>query len=161
MLFSDNLAARFSMPLQKNSLALQMADLTYQLLDNCQQKLEYIADKLGLSLSEFKCIRAFHGDADLSVKEIAKRMGLTSSRLTRILDGMFEKKIVTRDFDPDDRRVIRVRLTERGKTIAKRLNVDNQTIHEEILHHIPIKSQQDVVRALENLAQAMNDWKKK
>lgn len=142
------------------TMVRRMADLTYQLLENSREKLESIAEGLDLSLSEFKCLRAFRNDLDLSVKEIVRRMDLSSSRLTRIIDGLVGKKMMTRDFDSSDRRSIRVSLTAKGKEVTKKLNAGYLSIHRQILQHIPEKSRADVIRALDDLSQAMSAWKK-
>lgn len=140
------------------SLAVKMADLTYSLLENCQEKQEYIAEQLNISISEFKCLRSFHQDSVLSVKEIAGRMGLTSSRLTRIIDGLVEKKFVTRDINAHDRRLMDVALTESGATVAFQLDKDYTKLHSQILSNIDPASREAVIFALENLSAAMQSW---
>ena len=135
-----------------------MADLTYSLLENCQEKQEYIARQLNISVSEFKCLRSFHSDTVLAVKDIAARMNLTSSRLTRIIDGLVLKEFVTRDINPQDRRLMDVRLTEKGKGVAQQLDKDYTLLHEQILSNIDPDSRSAVITALENLSVAMNAW---
>jgi len=139
-------------------LAVRMADLTFNLLENCQEKQEFIAEKLNLSVSEFRCLRSFHNDSVLSVKETAARMNLTSSRLTRIIDGLVEKGFVTRNLNVDDRRVMDVALTAEGESVSKRLNKDYTELHEEILGNISPESRDAVIQALDKLSLAMNKW---
>ncbi len=141
-------------------LAERMADLTYKLLENCTEKQEFIAEKLQLSLSEFRCLRSFNTDTTLSVKELASRMNLTSSRLTRIIDGLAEKQFVTRTINGRDRRVMDVTLTKEGLSVTRRLNQDYVAIHEQILGNIPANSRPAVIRALDDLSNAMTAWAK-
>lgn len=140
-------------------LAMRMADLTYELLHNCSEKLEYLAETLGLALSEFKCLRAFHRETSLSVKDIACRMNLTSSRLTRIVDGLEEKGLVRREIHRDDRRVIHVVLTEKGLEATKVMVRETTDMHASILQNIEPTSRQAVITALEQLATALGAWK--
>jgi len=147
------------MPSSKDiDLAQRMADLTYKLLENCTEKQEYIAEKLNLSLSEFRCLRIFADDTTLSVKELATRMNLTSSRLTRIIDGLVDKDFVTRTINTHDRRVMDVSLTRDGRDVAQRLNSDYVSLHQDILASIPASSRTAVIRALDELSLAMNAW---
>ena len=143
---------------RNESLAEKMADLTYKLLENCQEKQEYIAQQMNISVSEFKCLRSFRSDPVLSVKEIAQRMNLTSSRLTRIIDGLVLKELVTRDINTSDRRLMDVALTAKGKEISFRLDKDYTHLHQEILANIEKPSRQAVITALENLSRAMSAW---
>ena len=135
-----------------------MADLTFKLLENCQEKQEYISRQMNLSVSEFKCMRAFRDDKVLSVKEIASRMNLTSSRLTRIIDGLVTKNLVSRDLNHQDRRFMDVALTAQGETITRRLNAEYVKIHLDILNHLDHVSRPEVLRALDELYIAMSAW---
>lgn len=142
----------------EHQMAEQMAELTYRLLENCTEKQEYIAEKFHLSLSEFRCLRAFRDDRTLSVKDIAHRMSLTSSRLTRIVDGLVAKRYVTREINAIDRRVMDITLTPEGLSCANSLNCDYVSLHEQILEKIPVGTRQTVIRTLGELAVAMTAW---
>jgi DNA-binding MarR family transcriptional regulator len=139
-------------------LAVKMAELTYRLLEHCQEKQEYIAGKLNVSVSEFKCLRSFRDATILSVKAIAERMSLTSSRLTRIIDGLVEKNLVTRSINTEDRRLMDIELTPEGRNLAQQLNRDYSGVHEQILSNLPPESRRAVIQALEDLAYAMSTW---
>ena len=68
-----------------------LANLTFKLLARCQAKEEWLAKQRGLFQAEFKCLRLFGSEKSLNNKEIAKRMNLSRSRITRVIDGL-EKK---------------------------------------------------------------------
>ena len=138
--------------------AEKMADVTFRLLDQCQEKQERIARSLGLTIAEFRLLRSFRGDADLNVGELARRMELSNSRLTRILDGLVEKQVVTREVSRQDRRVIMVELTVRGREIQKVLTERYLRTHQDILDLLPEGAIDSVIAAMEKLAEAMNEW---
>jgi DNA-binding MarR family transcriptional regulator len=145
----------------KRELAGKMADLTFRMLEDCTLKQEYMAEREGLSISEFRCLHSFQSDHVMNIKEIAHRMGLTSSRLTRILDGLVLKRFVKRTTDKNDRRVINISLTEKGLNLVNLLNGHVLSVHEDILSTIPVAIQNDVINALQHLANAMNTWRQK
>ncbi|MGB2960712.1 MAG: MarR family transcriptional regulator [Bacteroidota bacterium] len=144
----------------KSDLAEKMADLTFSLLEQCQVKQERIAETLGLTVSEFKLLRALKRDKAVPAGELAKRVELSSSRLTRILDGMVKKGIVTRVAAEDDRRVIEVSLTEGGQRIQQTLNEKYVQTHQDILGLLPPGGGESVIVALEKLGEAMQEWVK-
>jgi len=82
-----------------NSTASRLANLTFSLLANCQEKEEHLAELHGLTQSEFRCLRLFGTDESLNNKTIAERMNLSPSRLTRIIDGLVKKKYIRREID--------------------------------------------------------------
>lgn len=138
--------------------AEKMADVTFRLLDQCQEKQDRIARSLGLTVAEFRLLRAFRGDASLSVGDIARRMELSNSRLTRILDGLVEKEVVTREVSRQDRRVILVELSARGQRIQKALTERYLRTHQEILDLLPEGAVDSVIAAMEKLGEAMQEW---
>jgi MarR family transcriptional regulator, 2-MHQ and catechol-resistance regulon repressor len=135
--------------------AEHLADLTLGLVSCCQSKQEEIAERAHLSLSEFKCLRAFRRDTEMSVKDIAHRMSLTSSRLTRIIDGLVKKRFVTRHIDPHDRRIINVRLTKQGETVAKKVTSDCTHVYEQVLGIMQPKDHERIIQAINELAGVM------
>jgi DNA-binding MarR family transcriptional regulator len=135
--------------------AERLADLTLGLVGCCQSKQEEIAVRANLSLSEFKCLRAFRRDTEMSVKDIAHRMNLTSSRLTRIIDGLVKKRFVTRHIDPDDRRIINVRLTKQGEIVARKVSNDCTHVYEQVLGILQHKDHDRIIQAVNELADVM------
>lgn len=55
----------------------------------------------------------------LSVNQITRRLGTSVSKTTRIVDRLEELGLVWRDRWEDDRRVVRVHLTDDGRTMAE------------------------------------------
>lgn len=136
--------------------AERLSDLTLGLVSCCQSKQEEIAERAHLSVSEFKCLRAFRRDTEMSVKDIAHRMNLTSSRLTRIIDGLVKKRFVTRHIDPNDRRIINVRLTKQGETVAKKVTSDCIHVYEQVLGIMNAKEHDRIIQAVNELADVMH-----
>ncbi|MBE0643734.1 MAG: MarR family transcriptional regulator [Bacteroidetes bacterium] len=135
--------------------AERLADLTLGLVGCCQTKQEEIAERAHLSLSEFKCLRAFRHDTEMSVKDIAHRMSLTSSRLTRIIDGLVKKRYVTRHIDPNDRRIVNVRLTKQGEIVARKVTNDCTHVYEQVLGILQQKDHDRIINAINELADVM------
>lgn len=50
----------------------------------------------------------------VKMKELSEHMNITTGSLTVMVDRLIEKKLVERFFLPEDRRVVMVRLTEKG-----------------------------------------------
>ena len=56
----------------------------------------------------------------MKVSEISKLMHVTSPTITQMLKGLEANGLVERHIDPNDRRAVRIALTERGEAIAQR-----------------------------------------
>ena len=142
----------------KDENASKLADLTFKLLANCQEKETRLAEKYGLTQSEFRCLRLFNKDDVLNNKQVAERMNLSPSRLTRIIDGLVNKDYINRQIEPSDRRNMKVELSKRGKIIVQKLNDAYVNIHEEILEDIDKTQHKPLISAMENLLVALQHW---
>jgi len=147
--------------MEKKIQAERMADLTFELLEHCQVKREKMAEMLHLTVAEFKLIRGFRGSETLSVNELAKRVELSSSRLTRIIDGLVAKGLVRREIGLRDRRVMEISLTPKGKKIEAELEEMYVKTHLDILSLLPPGADDSVILAMEKLRDAMKEWVKK
>ena len=144
-----------------NQTAERLADLTFSLLQRCQEKEAWLAEEHGLFQAELKCLRLFGSDESLNNKEIAKRMNLSPSRLTRIVDGLEKKGYMQREINPNDRRNMRVFLSRRGKILTNKLNKAFIDLHSEILQDIDVSQHEPLITAMEHLHLAIEKWLQK
>ena len=141
--------------------AESLADLIFNLLTRCQVKEEWLAAKRGLFQAEFKCLRIFGSDKSLTCKEIANRMNLSRSRITRVIDGLEKKGYMNREIDQTDRRNMRVTLSRRGKIFTTKLNREFTDMHYEILQDIDVSKHESLITTLEHLLTATEKWLQK
>ncbi|MBL7994320.1 MarR family transcriptional regulator [bacterium] len=138
--------------------AVQLAELTFNLLEGCHEKEARLAKKHGLSPAEFRCLRLFGLTEKSSNKKIAERMNLSPSRLSRVLDGLVSKGYMTRKIDEEDRRNMMVSLSRKGVQIVENLNIDYTRIHQEILNNIEQAQHKNLIRGMSSLLTALNKW---
>ena len=147
--------------MSKNKTAERLANLTFSLLEGCQEKEAWLAEQHGLFQAEFKCLRLFGTDESLNNTQISKRMNLSPSRLTRIIDGLVKKGYMQREIDPNDRRNMIVTLSRRGKILTNKLNRAFVEVHQEILQDIDASQHEPLITAMENLHLAIEKWLQK
>ena len=147
--------------METNSTASRLANLTFSLLANCQEKEVHLAELHGLTQAEFRCLRLFGSDESLNNKTIAERMNLSPSRLTRIIDGLVKKRYIRRNIDSNDRRNMKVDLSTKGKALVQQLNKAYVDIHEEILMDIDPSQHEQLIVAMTHLLEALEKWLEK
>ena len=91
--------------------------LRFNLLSH--KRLETDLEKQGLTPPQFYVLATIGYAGGLPFGEIGAKMMVTVSNLTGIVDRLEEKKLVTRERDEHDRRVVRVVLTEKGAKLYK------------------------------------------
>ncbi len=138
--------------------AEKLADLTFQLLASCQEKEDRLAKQYNLNKAEFRCLRNMIEHEYLNNKEIAERMKLSASRLTRIIDGLVRKGYVKREIQPNDRRNMQIYLSEKGIDFVKQLNRAYVNIHTQILSDIDKNQHKPLIEAMTNLLKSVDNW---
>ena len=80
-----------------------------------------IFEELELTLTQVKALIALSG-AELTVKELAERLGLSLPGASRAVDALVERGLLHRREDDVDRRMKRVRCTDAGCRALDRLD---------------------------------------
>ena len=80
-----------------------------------------IFEELELTLTQVKALTALARD-ELTVKELAERLGLSLPGASRAVDALVERGLLHRREDTDDRRMKRVRCTAAGHDALERLD---------------------------------------
>jgi len=150
------------MPDQNNKpYSVELAEITSFLFANCNEKESRHAAKFGLSAVEFRCVRKLFEKVQLTVNQMAQELSLTSSRVTRIIDGLVDKNLVNRVSSKNDRRVFNLSLTSKGEKLAQDSINDHIKIHEEIIKNIPVEDHQSMIEILRKLNEAVKNWLEK
>jgi DNA-binding MarR family transcriptional regulator len=86
-----------------------------------EQVYEQLVGVLGLSVLEWYALRALYREDGLSASRLACEVCRHPSSMTALLDRMEEKHLLRREIDADDRRGIRVYLTDQGRAHQPRV----------------------------------------
>lgn len=73
--------------------------------------------EVSLTPLHFEIMYLLMEESSLPVAEVGKRLILAKAHMTQLVDKLVEKEMVIRETDPNDRRVIRISITEKGKEI--------------------------------------------
>jgi len=74
-----------------------------------------------LSMSQAFAIHELDTDTPLSQRELTERLGLEKSSVSRLAAELERRKIIVRERDPDNRRLYRLRLTDKGRTLHRQM----------------------------------------
>ncbi len=108
-------------------------------------------DSLGITQGEGHILSHLAVSGDTSIAELHRALAHRRSTLTSILDRLAERKFITRESDPNDRRSFIVRLSTKGKTVSARVHRELASIEERALKGITGREFQSVVKVLQTL----------
>jgi len=90
--------------------------------------------------------------------EIAQRICLDGSTITGILDRMENKGLLERQSDPNDRRAIRVVLSDKGRQLEKPLGEVVKASNQRVLDIFTKEEQELFVESLKRVADNISKW---
>jgi DNA-binding MarR family transcriptional regulator len=108
----------------------------------------------GLSVSQCYTLEALEAQGPAAMGELAGRLFLELSSMTRIVDHLVTNRLAKRSEDPRDRRVCRVQITRQGRALVSRIRGELIKEHELMLREIPAESREAVISAMSHLLSA-------
>ncbi|HYB04376.1 MAG TPA: MarR family transcriptional regulator [Nitrososphaerales archaeon] len=75
---------------------------------------------LGICTTEFKILRILHEEGPTPMARLSDATVLTQPAITSFVDKLEDQGLVRRDRDHEDRRVIRIAITRRGRSLFRR-----------------------------------------
>jgi DNA-binding MarR family transcriptional regulator len=96
-------------------------------------------------------LRCLWADDGLTPGEVAKRLGLATSTVTRATARMEASGLLRREPHPRDRRLVRLRLTERGHGLQEVIDQEMDGLTERALSTFGTADRAGVIRALRDI----------
>ncbi|MCR3757673.1 MarR family winged helix-turn-helix transcriptional regulator [Clostridium felsineum] len=138
-----------------------------------------VADKLLLALNQVRKIKFYPKDADgithaemmllvcirkslkidengVKVSQLSKKLRIASPTVTQQINSMEKNGFVQRSMDLNDRRVVRVQLTEKGEEHLKKAEKDFWKFVEELVEYMGNEKSDKFADLLIELADYMN-----
>jgi DNA-binding MarR family transcriptional regulator len=111
-------------PAEKDTAARMAALMHHVFLYDRGNQLRVI-EETGLSITQCKALLELgglgHADEAWQVSDLAELFGVSVPSMSRAVDALVKAKLATRVEDPDDRRVRRVKITAKGKSLVATL----------------------------------------
>ena len=135
-----------------------IAELICELTRNCNIKEEYFASSFNLSPTEVRLLKLFVLSPTYTIKELRDLLKLTPGRITHILTSLEAKKLVSRNSDSKDKRVILVSLLPKANPLITNLNKNYHELHNRILRNVKEKEMKKILSSLEILVGVFKEW---
>jgi DNA-binding MarR family transcriptional regulator len=102
-----------------------------QIADTLGAQAEQVIKTAGLTAAQYNVLRILRGAgrAGLACREIGERMISRDPDITRLLDRMEKRNLITRERQSDDRRVVKTFVTPEGLELLKTLDRPVSALH--------------------------------
>jgi DNA-binding MarR family transcriptional regulator len=116
--------------------------------------------ELDMSTPQFKALLLISEEAGIRMRELARKMGGSFSNATVLVDRLVERGLVERLAEPEDRRVVLVRVSEEGRRLIEKLVTSWRAISPSLLETLAPKDLDKVHDALRILLKAAQQDRK-
>ena len=123
--------------------------------ERLSQDAEQLVKQQGLTGTQYNVLRILRGSepAGLPCRGISDRMISHDPDMTRLLDRMEKRGLITRERQLDDRRVVKTRITSEGLDILRKLDAPVQDLHKRQFRNISGEHLKGLAAALEEILQ--------
>lgn len=108
-----------------------------------------------ISKPELLALEAVSREEGLMMSDLGKRLDISLSTATGIIDRLIEKKLVKRERNGGDRRVVRVVLTDKGRKTNQTYQKQKKDLFGRMLGALDPEEQGELIKILEKIAGAI------
>ena len=112
-------------------------------------------EKFGITVEQFHILRHIHRGTD-SVSELANERCISRPAISQVVDALAHKGLLTRQQDADDRRYVKLVLTENGAALLKSIFDSNRAWMKEKLASL---DQADLVASIQAMETLKSSFK--
>ncbi|UCD69027.1 MAG: MarR family transcriptional regulator [Betaproteobacteria bacterium] len=114
-----------------------------------------LASKAKITSPQLVCLLTLVEKGPMTATTISREVFLSPSTIVGILDRLEEKGLVKRQRAREDRRVVKVTVTDEGRQVAEAAPSPLQDTLTEALHKLPESEQVEIAKSLERVVSLM------
>jgi DNA-binding MarR family transcriptional regulator len=103
---------------QKTEIS-ELVNLLYKVAGMVKEKIKEQADQDSLSFSGIRTLIFFQKKGEPTMKEVADYLCVTPPSATSMMNHYVKSGLLERLYDKTDRRIVRLRLTQKGQTVLQ------------------------------------------
>jgi DNA-binding MarR family transcriptional regulator len=116
-----------------------------------------LAKTIGLSMPQLGILMQLHHRGTCGISDLSERFDITSAAASQLVDKLVQGGLIQREEDPQDRRVKRVNLTEKGQKLIRHSMENRYRWIEGVARKLSTEEREQVNQALDILARAAED----
>jgi DNA-binding MarR family transcriptional regulator len=116
--------------------------------------------KLNVPLAQLKSLLIIAGKGETNFRTLAQDLGVTPGDITGIIERLVAQGFVSRKPSPEDRRIIWLQATDKGRDLLANL-IESQTLHMvHILEYMSLEDLNSLLRGLSGFIHAVGQHQK-
>ena len=129
----------------------QIVEMIVYLYTESRRLTKGMAREVGLTGPQLTVLKLLETFQDLSLSSLSERIRAQNSTVTGIIDRMEREGLVGRERSTSDRRVVHIKLTDKGEKLAREIRVEPLEIFRSALTSLTHSDLRDLLRFLMKL----------
>lgn len=109
----------------------------------------------GATISNCHAIVEIGREEEISLNELSELLNLDNSTMSRTVNNLVKQGFVIRDIHSEDRRYVKIKLTDEGHKVFKTIETSMEAYYKNILNSIPEDKREQVLDSLILLVSAV------
>ncbi len=147
-------------PETRGALESNIVTLLHQISHHGRQMFIEGLGRDKLSLSHWMILEELSEGAK-TMRELTELLAMPPSSLTGLVDGLVERQTIERISDPDDRRIVRVRLTQTGVDYVAQIRTHLMNQYHMAMHDLDQTELQLLERMYQTMLNQMLEYRQK
>lgn len=118
---------------------------------NMIQMNECCVEEMDLTPHQFIVLKIIANTDNCNMSGLSKILGVTMGNMTTMVDRLIKEGLVTREQEPNDRRIVRVKLNNKGKEIVIKVTKKKQNMLLNILKKLSNKDIETMLKLIEKI----------
>jgi len=113
----------------------------------------------GTSIAQCHAVVEIGRAKEISLNELSNLLAVDKSTMSRTINNLTEANLAIREMQLDDRRYIKIKLTDSGEEIFKNIEDSMEKYYKSIFSSIPEEKREQVLESLKLLTEAVKNNK--
>ena len=110
-----------------------------------------IVSKYGLSFSQFMVLEALYSKGKLSISEVRDAILSSVGTISLVVSNLEKMGYITREKDPDDKRICILFLTGSGRDVIAKIVPENEKMIHDYMEKLDLDERENLVNILKKL----------
>lgn len=116
-------------------------------------------DKLKITMPQFFVLELVNRQGEAKMSDLAKFVNVTTAAMTGIVERLFKNGYVLRVAEPEDRRIIKIRLTPKGAKVVRDMTQKRKDITINMFGAITQEEREEYLKILTRVHEHLKDGK--
>lgn len=138
--------------------AADRVDPVYSSVGSAFKKLLWAFEsKVGISPPKYLLLHMLAGEGTISQGQMSSLSGVDPSRVTQMAKGLEKEGLIERSRDPEDNRVVRMRLTPEGRRVFAAASKRREAVKARIRRSLSEEEEAELRRLLGKVVRALEE----